>query len=157
MGRKNLAKTSSRPGRTQMIHLFLWQRKLLLADLPGFGYQRTPRKVVQGWDGLIGEYLRRSEVLCCLCLCDIRRDLNKEDLSYYAALAGETTVRMIFTKSDKLSRQKVRSQVTKHTARLEAHGIDIQGVLAVSSLRGLNISELRHELLSMVPSAEMQL
>ena len=140
--RKNLAKTSSRPGRTQMIHLFLWNHNLIFADLPGYGYQKTPQSVVRTWQPLIRAYLAREELKACLCLQDIRRDFPTEDLEYFAQLAQKNTVKIILTKSDKISRSEQRQRLKILRPSLP-NTIEL---MAVSARTGLHIPELREEL-----------
>lgn len=147
LGRKNLAKTSSRPGRTQMIHLFLWQNKILLADLPGFGYQKTPQSVTQSWHKLITTYLAREEVKSCLCLQDIRRDPHPEDLAYFTDLSSRLPIKIVLTKCDKLSRQKIGARLKLHRHAWSQQGIEAHDVMAVSARLGQNIPSLRQQIL----------
>jgi len=71
--RKGLAKTSSTPGKTQTINHFLIDNHWYLADLPGFGYARTPKSIRKDWVGMISEYLRlRKNLLCTFILVDAR-------------------------------------------------------------------------------------
>ncbi len=100
-----LAKTSSKPGKTRLINHFLINDQWYLVDLPGYGYARTAKTLRMQWDQMSLEYIRQRENLYCLCvLIDSRLSPQKLDLAFIDLL-GEMQVPfvLIFTKSDKQS------------------------------------------------------
>ncbi|MFW6147291.1 MAG: ribosome biogenesis GTP-binding protein YihA/YsxC [Thermodesulfobacteriota bacterium] len=110
--RKNLARTSSRPGRTRSINFFSVQNAFYLADLPGYGYAAVSRKVRQSWKHLVEAYLlSRENLKAVVVIIDIRRgpaDADLELLNWFRAYQLPTVI--VLTKADKLSRGKAKQQ-----------------------------------------------
>lgn len=103
--RRNLAKTSQRPGKTQTINHFLVDDAWYLVDLPGYGYASVSRSVKKGWGPMIEQYLLKRENLYALfVLLDARLPLQKIDADFiiWAGRAG-IPLCLILTKADKLS------------------------------------------------------
>ena len=85
--RKNIAKTSSTPGKTQMINLFNVDEAWVLADLPGYGYARVSKKKRAKFSGMIETYLKKRENLATVfLLIDIRHDPQEADISQICLL-----------------------------------------------------------------------
>ncbi|KPL04204.1 MAG: hypothetical protein AMJ90_01635 [candidate division Zixibacteria bacterium SM23_73_2] len=109
VGQKNLAKTSSTPGKTVRINFFLANENIFLVDLPGYGYAKTSKKEKKVWGALIEEYLKEAENLKgVIQIMDIRHPPFESDLGLLEFLSfynKETLV--ILTKSDKLTRSKM--------------------------------------------------
>ena len=105
VGRKNLAKTSNTPGRTQLINFFTINEKISFVDLPGYGFAKVPQSVKKDWGDMIEAYLRERQSLCLVILIlDIRRDPSEDDLSLRDWLTRYRIPYLyILTKSDKLS------------------------------------------------------
>jgi GTP-binding protein len=105
VGRKNLAKTSNTPGRTQLINFFTINEKISFVDLPGYGFAKVPQSVKKDWGDMIEAYLRERQSLCLVILIlDIRRDPSADDLSLRDWLTRYRIPYLyILTKSDKLS------------------------------------------------------
>ena len=80
LNRKNLAKHSATPGRTQMVNFFGLGKKLIFADLPGYGFSAIKKDVRKEWQPLITEYVKRPNIKEFLFLLDCRRMPNDEDL-----------------------------------------------------------------------------
>ena len=81
VNRKKLARTSSRPGRTQAINFFCINNQLSLVDLPGYGYARVPLEVKKSWGKMVETYLRkRGNLKAVVVILDIRRDPNTGDM-----------------------------------------------------------------------------
>jgi len=112
VNRKGVARTSSKPGRTQAINFFSLQDRLYLVDLPGYGFARVPLHVKKSWGEMMETYLRRrSNLKAVVLILDIRRDLSagdKELLDWLNAYGKKSIV--VLTKTDKLSRQKSTSR-----------------------------------------------
>lgn len=108
-GRKALAKTSSTPGKTQLINHFLINKKWYLVDLPGYGYARASKSSKAAWDKMIKDYLeKRKNLQTVFILIDIRLDPQPVDIAFIQWV-GERQIplTLVFTKADKLSRQQV--------------------------------------------------
>lgn len=105
VGRKNLAKTSNTPGRTQLINFFTINETLSFVDLPGYGFAKVSQSVKKDWGEMIEAYLRERQCLAMVILIlDIRRDPSDDDLSLRDWLTHYSIPYLcILTKSDKLS------------------------------------------------------
>lgn len=102
---KNLAKTSGKPGKTQLINHFLINEQWYLADLPGFGYAKVSKDKKLQWHKMIRDYLlHRENLLCVFVLIDSRLEMQKIDRELMDFL-GENQIpfSIAFTKIDKLS------------------------------------------------------
>jgi GTP-binding protein len=113
--RGNLARTSSRPGRTQSINFFLVNAAVYLVDLPGYGYARVPVKVKASWKQMVEAYLNtRSNLKAVVVILDVRRDLSQgdDDLLRWLKHHNVTAI-LALTKADKLSRQKAKTQAER--------------------------------------------
>ena len=110
----NLAKTSSKPGKTQLINHFLIDNAWHLVDLPGYGYAKTPKKIREGFSDMISQYiLHRKQLVCLFVLIDSRLEPQKNDLDFLYNL-GKNGIpfALIFTKADKQSVTRTRENVT---------------------------------------------
>jgi GTP-binding protein len=105
VGRKNLAKTSNTPGRTQLINFFTINENFSFVDLPGYGFAKVPQSVKKDWGNMIEAYLKERLNLCLVVLIlDIRRDPSVDDLSLRDWLENYRIPYLyVLTKSDKLS------------------------------------------------------
>jgi GTP-binding protein len=107
-GRKNLARTSSTPGKTQSINFYRIDGSFFFVDLPGFGYAKAGKTAVLEWKQLIEHYFRtRPAIVLAIQLVDARMPPTKQDLQLAAWLEKLNIPRMIVgTKSDKLSNNR---------------------------------------------------
>ena len=106
--RKNLAKISSRPGKTQLINHYIINDSWYLVDLPGYGWAKVSKEAKYKWEVMIHDYLIHRENLCCLfILVDSRLEPQKIDLEFIQ-WAGEKAIPMVIvmTKCDKQSKGK---------------------------------------------------
>ena len=105
VGRKNLAKTSNTPGRTQLINFFTINEKISFVDLPGYGFAKVPQSVKKDWGDMMESYLKERQSLCLVIfILDIRRDPSDDDVSLRDWLTHYRIPYLyILTKSDKLS------------------------------------------------------
>lgn len=102
--KKNLAKTSSRPGKTQLINHFLINEKWHLVDLPGYGYARVSKSQKKVFQSFITTYFeKRKQLINAFLLIDIRHEPQPIDLKFMEWL-GENQIpfSIVFTKADKL-------------------------------------------------------
>jgi len=138
MGRKKLAKISSTPGKTQLINHFLVNDQWYLVDLPGYGWARSSKEKKFNWGKLIRSYLLNRENLALVfVLIDIRipaQDIDKE----FIAWMGQNQIPfiIIFTKTDKISKNKTQGAVSKYRHILLENWEEIPATIATSSKDG---------------------
>lgn len=115
VNRKNLVKTSSRPGCTQLINFFRINGNTFFVDLPGYGYAKVSKTIRSQWGTMVERYLKQRENLMgVVLLIDIRREPQKEEFQLMEWLAGRGIPCLrVLTKADKLSRQKQLNRVTE--------------------------------------------
>jgi GTP-binding protein len=103
--RKNLVKTSARPGKTQSLNFFSVDDSLYLVDLPGYGYAKVPKKMKDAWQRLITGYLETRESLkCVIVIIDLRHALKVIDRQLVDWLRSSGVPYLpVYTKIDKLS------------------------------------------------------
>lgn len=121
--RNSLAKTSGKPGKTQLINHFKINSNWYLVDLPGYGYARVSKKTKEIFQQFITDYFeRREQLVCAFVLIDIRLEAQKIDLEFITYL-GETEVPfcIVFTKADKISRGKIDAHVAAYRKQLLAN------------------------------------
>jgi GTP-binding protein len=104
MSRKNLAKTSGRPGKTQLINHFIINSQWHLVDLPGYGYARVSKKAKKTFQKFITDYFeKREQLVLAFVLVDCRHEPQPIDMEFMEYLGGhEIPFQIIFTKGDKL-------------------------------------------------------
>ena len=103
-GRKNLARTSKTPGRTQLINFFLINDNIYFVDLPGYGFAKVPANVKKNWGNIIETYLSSEREKIVFLLLDIRRIPSNEDIEMLEWLEHfDIEYYIIFTKNDKVS------------------------------------------------------
>jgi GTP-binding protein len=121
VNRKKLARTSSKPGRTQSINFFSLDDHFYLVDLPGYGFAKVPIKVKKSWQQMVETYLReRSNLRAVVLILDIRRNPALGDLDLLNWLIHFSIPAIsVLTKADKLSRQKARARAGKIGRQLE--------------------------------------
>lgn len=120
---KNLAKTSGKPGKTQLINHFKINSNWFLVDLPGYGYARVSKKTKDVFQKFITDYFeKRAQLVCAFVLIDIRLEAQKIDLEFINYL-GEIEVPfcLIFTKADKISKAKIDSNIAAYRKELLAN------------------------------------
>ena len=113
--RKGLAKTSGAPGKTRTVNFYLINETFHLVDLPGFGYAKVPMTERRRWKEMVEEYMEnRDELRGVLVILDARRDPGPVEEELYQWLEVlKLPVVTVLTKSDKLSKNKLASQVAK--------------------------------------------
>lgn len=119
---KNLAKTSSKPGKTQLINHFKINSNWFLVDLPGYGYAKVSKKTKSVFQQFITEYFeKREQLVLAFVLIDIRHEAQKIDLEFLTYL-GENGIPLsiIFTKADKVPKSKVKNLVASYKKALLA-------------------------------------
>ncbi|MBS9462268.1 ribosome biogenesis GTP-binding protein YihA/YsxC [Flagellimonas sp. 389] len=120
MERKSLAKTSGRPGKTQLINHFKINGNWFLVDLPGYGYARVSKKDKKVFQKYITEYFeKRKQLVCGFVLVDIRLDPQPVDLEFMEWLGThQIPFAIIFTKADKLKPNTIEKQTKTYLQKL---------------------------------------
>lgn len=144
-GRQTLARTSKEPGRTQQLNLFALDDRLILVDMPGYGFARVGKKQIQGWTGLIKLYLRgRPSLRRVLVLVDARhgpKDSDRETMTLLDEAA--VSFQIVLTKCDKLRPDELTEQVARIGAEASKHVAAHPDVIATSAHTSQGIPELR--------------
>lgn len=120
MDRKHLAKTSGRPGKTQLINHFKVNENWFLVDLPGYGYARVSKKDKNTFQKYITNYFeQRKQLVCSFVLVDIRHEPQKVDLEFMEWMGSNgIPFCIIFTKADKLKPNAVERMVEAYVQEL---------------------------------------
>lgn len=115
LNRKGLVRTSSTPGRTQLLNYFAINEELYFVDLPGYGFARAPRSVREKWQPMVHGYLQGRETLrAVVWLLDVRRDPSREDLEFLDWLEeSEIPTIPVVTKVDKVSKNELGRSLAK--------------------------------------------
>jgi GTP-binding protein len=142
-GIKGLARTSSTPGRTQMMHFFDLGGDCRLVDLPGYGYAKVPKPIKEKWQRVTNEYLETRKCLQGLILVmDIRHPLKEQDRNIITWTAEwNLPCHVLLTKADKLNTSKTRLALQQTAAQLEC--FDLVTVDVFSSQNKLGLNEAR--------------
>ena len=144
-GRKNLARTSNTPGRTQQVNFFDLGGQMMLTDLPGYGYAKAAKSVVDQWTRLIKSYLRGRVQLRRVCLLiDSRHGLKDTDREAMA-LMDEAAVayQIVLTKCDKIKAAELEKLLVKTDKEITKHVAAHPEILVTSSFKSLGIEEMR--------------
>ena len=150
--RKKLARTSSTPGKTRLIHFFHVQygkAEVVLVDLPGYGWAKVPRKERDSWQRLVESYLgERPELRAAMLLQDLRRDISEDETLLLEWLAErDVPSLMVLTKVDKLKPMKRRARIA--ALAKEVHDFT-QAVVPTSSHSGDGIDKLWRQIYDMI-------
>ena len=143
MERKDLAKISGKPGKTQLINHFKINEEWFLVDLPGYGYAKVSKKKRTIFQFFIENYFKeREQLVCTFVLIDSRHDPQKIDLEFMKFL-GENQIPfcIVFTKADKLGSSKLNKQITSYKKKLLNTWETIPTSFITSSSTGLGREE----------------
>ena len=132
INRKRLVKTSTTPGRTQLVNFFAINRAVTFVDLPGYGYARVPLPIKKTWGPMVETYLKgRENLKGVVLLMDIRREPQPEEKTFINWLNHyRIPPVLVLTKADKLSKSK---QVLQRTGIADGLGIDANGLIPFSA------------------------
>lgn len=122
--RNSLAKTSSRPGKTQLINHFKINKNWFLVDLPGYGYAKVSKSTKAIFQKFITEYFeKRHQLVCGFVLIDIRLEAQKIDLEFINYLGNiEVPFCIVFTKADKIGKTKIQSHIAAYKKAILNNG-----------------------------------
>ena len=131
-GRKALAKTSGKPGKTQVLNFFNISDQIRIVDVPGYGYAKVSKSIIEAFGVMIEEYMTvRESLILGILLVDFRHEPSKEDLAMYGLYQYyEIPTLVVCTKKDKV----YRSQHAKHETMIrKSLGMDEEDVLILYS------------------------
>ncbi|MFY0629900.1 MAG: YihA family ribosome biogenesis GTP-binding protein [Flavobacteriaceae bacterium] len=143
MQRKDLAKISGKPGKTQLINHFKINDEWFLVDLPGYGYAKVSKKKRTIFQYFIENYFKeREQLVCTFVLIDSRHDPQKIDLEFMRFL-GENQIPfcIVFTKADKLGSSKLNKQIVSYKKKLLNTWETLPTSFVTSSSSGLGRDE----------------
>lgn len=137
-GVKGLAKTSGRPGKTQLINHFLINNEWYLVDLPGYGYARTSKSSRDAWGTMMRDYfLHRKELTNTYVLVDSRLKPQRIDLDFIAFLGQNgVPLTVVFTKTDKEKQREVMGNIKLMKQELGQMWEELPPMLLTSSATG---------------------
>jgi GTP-binding protein len=137
-GNKKLAKTSSTPGKTQLINHFVINEQWYLVDLPGYGYAKVSKSARSNWEKFIADYLtNRKSLMNIFILLDSRLEPQKIDLEFIN-WCGEKQLPfvLVFTKIDKLSSSALQRNTSKFKKEMLKTWEEMPHVFTTSSISG---------------------
>ncbi len=134
-GKKDLAKTSGKPGKTQLINHFIINKEWYLVDLPGYGYAKASKSSRNTWERFIADYLTKRETLINIfVLIDARLEPQKIDIEFMT-WCGENKLpfSMVFTKIDKLSSSALQKNLAAYKKEMLKYWTELPPVFTTSS------------------------
>jgi GTP-binding protein len=142
--RKSLAKTSGRPGKTQLVNHFIINKNWFLVDLPGYGYARVSKKSKKTFQKLITQYFeQRKQLVLAFVLIDIRHSPQPIDLEFMSYLGqNHIPFHIVFTKSDKIKPQAGTRKVEEYKEKLLETWEEMPEYFVTSSLHRTGREEL---------------
>lgn len=149
--KRGLARVSSTPGKTSLLHFFAINEQWTLVDLPGYGYAKVAKKDRKKFDALITGYLQnRQNLVCTFILLDVRLTPQEIDLTFvrWMVECGLPLV-LVFTKADKVSKKVAQANVDEFLERMKEIAEESPLVLLTSSETGAG----RTEMLGLIHSA----
>lgn len=150
---KNLAKTSSTPGKTQLINHFLINDSWYLVDLPGYGYAQVSKTEREKWQKMINDYLlKRENLLTVFVLVDSRLTPQKKDLDFINFLGtNQIPLEIIFTKTDKQSKKKTTDNVTLFSNAMKEIWEELPKMFLSSAIEKGGKEEILTEIENIIP------
>lgn len=158
VNKKDLAKTSSQPGKTQLINHFLVNGNWYLVDLPGYGYARVSRTNRYAWGKMIKNYmLQRENLMNVYVLVDSRLEPQKIDIEFMNFL-GENSVpfSIVFTKIDKQTPNKTNSNVAAYKKELLKYWEELPEIILTSSEKRQGLDVLMSSIKNIIPYYQAQ-
>jgi GTP-binding protein len=141
---KGLAKTSGKPGKTQLINHFLINEEWYIVDLPGYGYAKVSKSAREKFEKFISEYLtKREQLVNVFVLLDCRLEPQQIDIEFMN-WCGEQGIpfSMVFTKIDKLSSSALQKNMAKYKKEMQKYWVELPPVFTTSSETGLGREKL---------------
>ena len=156
-GRKTLARTSHTPGRTRQLNFFALSRRLVLVDLPGYGYARASKTMIRDWTDLVRDYLRGRAELARLCLLIDGRHGGRDSDRALMDMLDEAAVSFqgVLTKIDKVSSPMTEVAFQRVSGEFAGHVAAHPSLAATSARTGHGIEGLRAELAALARPATL--
>ena len=147
-GRNTLARTSAQPGRTKQLNFFNLGDRLVLVDMPGYGYAQAAKSVKEDWQGLMFQYLRgRPTLQRVVLLLDARIEVKESDFAVMDLFdRAAVPYLIVLTKADGAKPAVLRAKEAEVGAIARKHPAAMMGVITTSAETGVGIAELRGEL-----------
>ena len=141
---KSLAKTSGKPGKTQLINHFLINKEWYMVDLPGYGYAKTSKHMRRQFHDMITNYLKnRNSLMCLFVLIDSRHPPQKIDQEFMKWLAENTIPFVIvFTKSDKLAKTKLSKNIEIYMKHMLYEWENLPQIFVTSAEKKIGLNEI---------------
>jgi GTP-binding protein len=151
-GRRALARVSNTPGRTQQVNFFTVDEKMMVVDLPGYGYAEAPKDTVAGWTDLIKLYLKgRVTLRHVLLLIDGRHGVKPNDHEIMTLLdRAAVPYQIVLTKADKVGVAQAQKVMAATEAALLKHPAARTKAMLTSAEKGTGIADLRELILTLV-------
>ena len=141
---RNLAKTSGKPGKTQLINHFLINKEWYLVDLPGFGYAKIPKSLRAQFHDMISNYLtNRTNLMCLFVLVDSRHKPQAIDQEFMQWLAEKgIPFVIIFTKADKLGKVALNKQIAAYKSEMQKEWEELPETFVTSAEKKMGTQEI---------------
>jgi len=141
---RNLAKTSGKPGKTQLINHFLINKEWYLVDLPGFGYAKIPKSLRAQFHDMISNYLtNRTNLMCLFVLVDSRHKPQAIDQEFMQWLAEKgIPFVIIFTKADKLGKVALNKQIQAYKSEMQKEWEKLPETFVTSAEKKMGTQEI---------------
>ena len=152
--KKQLAMTSSKPGKTRLVNHFLINRQWYLVDLPGYGYAKLSATGKQKLEQVIRNYINLSqEMVMLFVLIDSRHDIGQTDMDFLMEHGtGQIPFAIIFTKGDKLGPNALAAQIEKNKQKILEHWEELPPTFVSSSESGQGREEILNYIDSVLKS-----
>ena len=150
--RRNLARTSKTPGRTQELNFFSLGEKSYIVDLPGYGYAKTSKDKRSDWQTLIKSYIaERRSLKRVFTLVDARHGLKDNDREFFSFLdTYAVNYQIILTKIDKVKKTELPKLLDEINSKIEEHPACNPEFLMTSAIKKSGISEIRDVMFSIL-------
>ncbi|MFQ3332733.1 MAG: GTP-binding protein [Thalassomonas sp.] len=150
---KHLAKTSGRPGKTQLINHFIINKEWYLVDLPGFGYAKISKSMRAEFHDMISEYLlNRSNLMCLFVLIDSRHKPQSIDQEFMQWLAEKgLPFVMVFTKTDKLGKVALAKNIGSYKVEMQKTWEELPKIFITSAEKKTGTQEIADFIESLNP------
>lgn len=154
-GRHNLAKTSGKPGKTQLINHFIINKKWFLVDLPGYGYAKVSKTTKMKFQKFITDYFEnRQQLVSAFILVDIRHEPQKIDLEFMEYLGiNQIPFCIVFTKADKLKPKAIEKHVNDYSQELLKTWEELPQYFVTSSTKSTG----REDILQFIEDTNVQI
>lgn len=152
VNKKGLAKTSSKPGKTQTINHFIVNDAWFLVDLPGYGFASVSQETRANWTKMIENYLLKRENLACVyVLIDSRIEPQTKDLDFITWLGeNQVPLSILFTKTDKLSKNDLAKSVARYKKKLSELWDELPPITLTSAETKLGRDEILKQIESVL-------